>query len=77
MIHFNLKYSVLQLCHRQLSEDLTDKHHAISIDSDCARLSNKTETLSMHQDPTRIKKGYAMRALVCPLNLISYDFTGL
>ena len=49
---------ILQDCWKQLSVDLDDKQAALSIDSTCVSLSNTTETLSMQQDPTRLKNGY-------------------
>ena len=49
---------VLQECHNQLSADLNDKEGALAIDTTCAELTNKADTISMHADPTRIMKGY-------------------
>ena len=48
---------VLQRCHEQLTADLEDKDAATSIDTFCFELSNKADTISMQNDPTRIKKG--------------------
>ncbi len=50
--------SVLHMCHQRLSADVSDKHMALSIDSDCATLTNKSDNVSMQPDPTRIQKGY-------------------
>ena len=47
---------VLQDCHQGLCDDLTDKHSALTIDSECLSLSNQSETISLQKDPTRIKK---------------------
>ena len=57
--------SVLQMCHQQLAADVTDKHSALSIDSDCARLTNISDNVTMQSDPTRIKKGYDANYIHC------------
>jgi hypothetical protein len=49
---------VLQRCHEQLTADLEDKDAAAGIDTACAELNNKVDTISKQADPTRIMKGY-------------------
>ena len=49
---------VLQDCHQALYADLTDKHSALAIDSECLDLDNQSGTISLQNDPTRIKKKY-------------------
>lgn len=48
---------VLQECHKQLCDDLQDKDTALDIDNTCAELHNMAGTISMQDDPTRIKRG--------------------
>lgn len=48
---------VLQECHQQLHSDLTDKHMALQIDTECEEMKNTSDTITMQVDPTRIKKG--------------------
>lgn len=47
---------VLQKCHDGLCVDLTDKHKALGIDTQCFELGNNSDTISLQNDPTRIKK---------------------
>jgi tektin-2 len=48
---------ILQECHQKLHFDITDKHSALEIDSTCLQLTNKSETIDLQKDPTRIKRG--------------------
>ena len=47
----------LQRCHQQLHSDLKDKYSALNIDTECIQMNNLSGTVSLHPDPTRIKKG--------------------
>ena len=49
--------SILREVQSQLSADLSDKMVALEIDSECVDLNNTSTTISIHNDPTRIKKG--------------------
>jgi tektin-2 len=51
---------ILQECHQKLHFDITDKHSALEIDSTCLQLTNKSETIDLQKDPTRIKRGYGI-----------------
>ncbi|XP_065891426.1 tektin-B1-like isoform X3 [Dysidea avara] len=48
---------ILQDVHQMLHTDITDKVSALDIDKDCTDLCNTSATISLHSDPTRIKKG--------------------
>ena len=50
--------SVLQDVHQMLHADIIDKISALDIDKECAELCNTSGTISLHDDPTRIKKGW-------------------
>ena len=52
-----LSSSVLQDVHQMLHADVVDKMSALEIDTECAELLNTSGTISLHDDPTRIKKG--------------------
>ena len=49
--------SVLQDVHQMLHADVVDKISALEIDTECGELLNTSGTISLHDDPTRIKKG--------------------
>ena len=52
---------------QQLYADLDDKAMAQDIDSTCVDMKNTTATISMQRDPTRIKKGYGVTHIYCPM----------
>lgn len=55
--HLVVLFSALQRCHQQLHSDLKDKYSALNIDTECIQMNNLSGTVSLHPDPTRIKKG--------------------
>ncbi|XP_064382197.1 tektin-2-like [Halichondria panicea] len=59
---------VLQDCHQGLCIDLTDKHSALAIDSECLNLSDQSKAISLQKDPTRIKKN-----IMTPDQWVSYS----
>ena len=40
-----------------LHADIVDKNSALEIDTECAELNNTSGTISLQNDPTRIKRG--------------------
>ena len=49
--------SVLQDIHQMLHADIVDKISALEIDTECSDLNNTSGTISLQDDPTRIKRG--------------------